>query len=282
MKTILYATDYSENAENALKYAFLISSKLKAQLIVTHVFDLPTLVTNDIEASYLQLEKLAYKTHKTDLKEMCKNIIGIKLMKDKNVKIDPIEETSPVLGIISKAIETDALMIVVGMKGRTLINELLMGNTAKKLIEKAPCPVFAVPEKTASDNLNNIVYATDFEEEDLDAIFELSEIAYALDAKIKIIHVTKEKELMANQQMDWFKEMVKEKVSYKKISYEILRFTEIFDAIITYLETNEVDLIAMLERQANNKSKGWFHQDLVKKMATYAKTPLLSFNERNF
>ncbi|WNH13073.1 universal stress protein [Thalassobellus suaedae] len=42
MKTILYATDYSENSELALKYAHNMSVKMKAKLLVIHVFDNPT------------------------------------------------------------------------------------------------------------------------------------------------------------------------------------------------------------------------------------------------
>jgi len=42
MKTILCATDYSPNSIAALKYAYAISKKMDAGLLVIHVFDYPT------------------------------------------------------------------------------------------------------------------------------------------------------------------------------------------------------------------------------------------------
>ena len=44
MKRILCATDYSENAVVALKFAHEISKNLDANLLVTHVFDYPTIL----------------------------------------------------------------------------------------------------------------------------------------------------------------------------------------------------------------------------------------------
>ena len=52
MKTILHATDYSENAIAALKFATELSIKLKSNLYVIHVFNTSTL-SFDLNETYL-------------------------------------------------------------------------------------------------------------------------------------------------------------------------------------------------------------------------------------
>ena len=57
MKTILYATDYSENSVAALRMAQLLAKKLGSKLIVMHVFDIPISLASPVSVSYLKKEK---------------------------------------------------------------------------------------------------------------------------------------------------------------------------------------------------------------------------------
>jgi nucleotide-binding universal stress UspA family protein len=172
-------------------------------------------------------------------------------------------------------------MIVVGMKGASKLRELIMGSTTKNLIEKAPCPVLAIPADTSHVTIKTIVYATAFEEEDIHAIKKLIEIAKPLDAEIKVVHVATKKEYSGETQMEWFKSMLQERIDYPKIEFRLLFSEDIFDSLRTYLGDVDADLMTMLEREKRGVIKKWFHQDLVKKMESYGRVPLMSFNEHN-
>ena len=280
MKTIIFASDYSKNAVTALKYASGLSSKLGTNLLVIHIYSLPMMLGLEFDIFYDELEKTTLKKHNTKLKNFCIKHLG-KDLAGMNVKTEAFENLSVSHGILAKAAENKAFMIVIGMKKESAIKELFMGDTSMSLIEKAPCPVLLVP-KSASENLKKIVYATDFEQEDIGAIYKLSQIAKKFDAKINVVHIAPSIFGDANIKMDWFKEMVEQKVTYQKIKFKILFSEVIFGALKAYLDSNKIDMVAMLEREKSGFLKKLFQRDMVKEMESFGKIPLLSFNEANY
>lgn len=280
MKTIIFATDYSKNAVTAIKYAHGLSSKLGANLLVIHVYNLPMMLGLEFDIFYDELEKTTQKENNAKLKNFCKKHLG-KDLAGMNVKTEAFENLSVAHGILLKAATNKALMIVIGMKKESAIKELFMGDTSMSLIEKAPCPVLLVP-KNATEDLNKIVYATDFEQEDIGAIYKLAQIANKFDAKITVIHIAPNINGDANIKMEWFKEMVEQKVTYKKIKFKVLFSEEIFGTLKVYLDSNNIDMVAMLEREKSGFLKKLFQRDMVKEMESFGKIPLLSFNEANY
>lgn len=274
MKTILCATDYSKNSEAALKYAYLLSIGIGATLKVVHVFDIPTIMSTELKEPYYHLEADTFKMHTSKLKEFCKQHLGDELDK-MNITVEAIEDKSIVNGITSKAIELNAFMIVTGMRGESKLKEIILGNTTKHLIDKSPCLVLAIPDDASYGQIKTIVYATNFKEEDIDAIQILTEIAKPFNAEIRVIHISPLKEFDRKKLMDDFEENTKNRISYVKMVFGIIPSDNIFEDLRLYLGRVNADIIVMLERKNNNL----FHRDLVKKMESYGKIPLISFNE---
>lgn len=283
MKTILYATDYSDNSVAALKYAHKISTQVGARLVITHVFDYPTVLGNKaLSEPFPNLEKDAFKTHLTKLKAFYNQHLGDDL-DEMNVSMEVVENKSVVNGIVSKADEIKAFMIVAGMKGKSALKEFIMGNTTRHLIDKAHCLVMAIPEDAYYNEIKTIVYATDFEvDADIEVIQKVIEVANAFDAKIEVVHISTEKEYAGAAQIDWLKNKLKKTVSYKKMGFKILFSEDVFDSLRIYLGDVNADLVIMLEREKSGFFKNLFHRDLVKKMEIYGKIPMISFNKNNF
>ncbi|MBT8307357.1 MAG: universal stress protein [Maribacter sp.] len=281
MKTILYTTDFSNNSVAALKYAYKMSEQMETRLVVAHVFNYPTIIGMEgLDEPFPHTEESAFKMHRTKLEEFCQEHLG-NVWKNPNIQLQAVENNSVVKGIIATAEEWHAYLIVVGMKGGSVIREMIMGSTTKHLIEKAPCPVLSIPTNTSYIQPKIIVYATDFEEEDVYAIRKLAEMADQFDAVIKIVHIATQKEYQGDLQMEWFKKTLKEKVSYERIDFEVLFSEDIFNTLRIYLGDINADLMVMLERGHKSIVKKWFHRDLVKKMESYGKVPLLSFRGSN-
>lgn len=284
MKTILYATDYSENSVAGLKYAYSISSKMKAKLLVVHVFDYPTMLDNlslKGEDAFPDIEGDGFKKHNAKLHDFCTKNLKVDLS-ESNIEIEAIENKSVVKGIVSKAKEVDAFLIVTGMKGGSALREIIMGNTTKHLLEKSPCPVLTIPSDASHTQIETIVYATDFEEEDLGAIDKLTEIAIPFNAKIKIVHVSSLKEIVGKQQMKDIEEKIQKNIKYVNLELDIFYSDNAFNDLRIYLGNANTDLVAMLERESKSLTSQIFHRDLVKKMESYGKIPLISFNAKNY
>ncbi|AKA34238.1 universal stress protein [Flagellimonas lutaonensis] len=280
MKTILYATDYSNESVAALKYALGIARALRVRMVLTHVYDVPTVLGTQSAEPFPDLSRDARKHERQRLQEFFEEHIG-KVSDETLIRFEPVEHTSVTKGIISKAAEWHAYVIFVGVRGGSKLREIIMGSTTKALIEKAPCPVWAIPENADYAPLKTIVYATAFEEEDVYAIRKLAGMARPFKAKIKIVHISTENEYAGESQMEWFKDLLRQKVTYRRIDFELIFSENIFERIKTYLEEVNADLLVMLERGKKSFFKKWMRGDLVKKMESYGKVPLLSFREGN-
>lgn len=276
MKTILYATDYSPNSATALRLSHLMAKKFNAKLIVMHVFDIP-IALSTVSVSHIKKEKrLLYENH-SKLKAFCTRQLGI-IWEECNIDLEVMENVSVTEGILEKAVKFGVDLIIVGTKGVSAIKEFLLGSTTSALIKKASCPVLAVPAMSPLENFKTMVYATDFEQADIFAINRLVKIAKKFNSKISIVHISTNGEYAGDQQMEWFKEMLIQKVPYDKMEFDQILDDNIFEALNRYLEKSNAGLLAMLERKDGSFSQRFLKTDKVKKMVSGITIPLISFN----
>lgn len=277
MKTILYATDYSRNSVAALRLAHLLSEKFGSKLIVMHIFDIPISLASPVSLSYLNKEKRLFVENRAKLKEFYSQHLSNE-PGETDVRFVVDEHGSVPEGINEKAIKLDVDLIVVGVRGASRVRELLLGSTSKALVRKAHCPVLAVPEMEKIDNFETMAYATDFEQADVFAIRRLAKIAQTFNAQIRILHITTRKEYAGDQQMEWFKDIVQQKVDYSNLDFDLIFSDSIPQELRCYIEKSDIQLLAMLERKENTLLEKYFQRDLVRQMVSEIKVPLLSFN----
>ena len=276
MKTILYATDYSQNSVAALRLAHLMTKKFNAKLFVMHVFDIPVTLST-VSISHIKKEKRLMIENHSKLKKFCTEHLG-DTWEGGNINFLVEEDVSVVQGVLEKATKLEVDLIVVGTKGTSAIKEFLMGSATTALIKKAPCAVLAVPAMSSPENFKTMVYATDFEQADIFAINRLVEIAKKFNSKISIVHISTSREYAGDQQMEWFKEMLNQKVTYDKMEFDLILDDDIFEGLNRYLEKSNASLLAMLERKDNSFSQKFLQTDMVKKMVSGITIPLISFN----
>ncbi|MFT6930790.1 MAG: nucleotide-binding universal stress UspA family protein [Sediminicola sp.] len=276
MKTILYATDYSQNSVAALLYAHTICFKLKAKLLILHVFDEPMSLATKVSLAYLKKEQELYEMHQMKLEAFC-----YEHLKDRPIVTDrqviTLENRSSTDGILEAIVTHSPDMVAVGTKGVSALKEFLLGSTAIGLIKKAPCSVLTVPQYTSPAPLKTLVYATDFEEADIFAIRQLVKIANPFKAAIKIVHITTKAEYEEDRKVAWLKKILEQKINYKPMGFERIFSEDISKELHAYMERSEVSILGMLERKDSSLLRKFFHKDLVIAMESYLTIPLLCF-----
>ncbi len=277
---ILYATDYSDNSVNALRYTQFLGERINGKQYVLHVFDNPITLASTVSISYTRKEKKVIEENTERLKAFCSEHLG-KSPDDLNITLKVIEGSTASDSIISFAKDIKADLIVVGMKGGSPIREAFLGSTATNLLEKAPCPVLAVPEDITLKNIDTIIYATALDRADISAIQEIVEWAKLFNATINIVHISTKKEYAGEDQMEWFKEMLQQNVDYGKMHFELFFSEDVYEALQQYVDKISPEIIAMLEREGYSLIKSIWHRDLVKRMKTDSKIPLLSYHKKN-
>ena len=274
MKKIIYATDFSDNSISALKYTYELSKLLQVDVIVLHVF-------NEIPKTEIDIisdEKLIVLHRKNLIREFC----SLHLKHDfesLNFSVAAVNGKDVSREILYFARDMNVCMLVMGACGSGNIKKLILGSTTTKMIEISPFPVLVVPKGFVFKKLEKILYSSDLQLKDIYNIRELVKIINPLNSKITILHIAKKDDLMNKNLLEWFKKSLSEKVTYPNVEIETIFSEEIFDSLILFIDKSEPDLVVMLERKHKPEINYVLHRDLVKRMHSSIKVPLLSFNE---
>lgn len=127
LNRILACTDFSENSERALNYAFSATAEYDAELTLLHVLEeVPSMAKTDeaTAAAKERLDKLIPGEKRKDLKIKTAVRIG---------KAYP--------QIVQFALETKTDLVTMGVRGRGSWDLAVFGSTTYRVMQLGPCPV---------------------------------------------------------------------------------------------------------------------------------------------
>ncbi len=187
--SILFATDGSQGSARAEAYACALAQSWGASLTVMSVLEFPPGMNPDYAVNRLYLDELMQETT-ARLVEVTARAGGLGL------SVQPRIATGiPSKEVIAVAGAEDADLVVVGTRGKTGLEHVLLGSTAERIIRTAPCPVLAVPaaERRAGDHrtatVTSMLVPIDFSECSLDALEYGALIARRANVSMKLLHV---------------------------------------------------------------------------------------------
>jgi nucleotide-binding universal stress UspA family protein len=186
--TILFATDFSESAKRAQSYATGMANRFRANLIVAHANDLPNYgqrpenwrAANEGAAGAMrQIEREMAAAHPAFHAEF------------------HVDEGTT-WQMVESVLEREKVdLIVMGTRGRTGVGKFLLGSQAEEVFRRATCPVLTVgphaPLMSGRENeLNEVLFATDFSPAAQNAAPFAVSIALMLQAHLNLLHVAEE------------------------------------------------------------------------------------------
>lgn len=274
IKKILVPTDFSACAENAAKFAGKIAEQFKAEVTLYHIYAIPVVdpvVPSGSMELYLKETELAART-------------GLKKAIDKFQKAFPGVEVKgktktgyAVQEIISHSKKSKHDLIVMGTTGASGFEELLVGSNTASVLEKADCPVLAVPARCKYNDFKNILYTTDLTMPESRTFARLLEIGKAFGSNITVLHVKNEMDRyfkLSDIRFENYSKMA----GYNKVKYDEISSEKVFDAINRYISKGDFDVVAMATHSRGFFDK-LFHRSLTKRMAYHTRIPLLSFKK---
>ncbi len=268
MKTIIYPTDFSKNAEKALLYAVAAAKALHARIIVVNAFDLPY-SQNVMSTSLLDIMR---ETSEKGLKEVAK-------------KIEPTGlefETRSMMGNPIRVVKDltkyyDNCMVVLGTKGASGIEEILIGSNTASILHSVNVPVLAIPLTANFKGIKKIVYASDFQSKRNDkALARLATLAKAFGAEVLILHVQVEQGEVLEPQREKFERIMGDVPHSFHI--EKAREKNIEQAILDFSKEQEACMIALMARK-HGFIEGIFHSSMTSKVAFHTPCPFLALHE---
>ncbi len=279
MKNILFPTDFSPNADNALNFAVEITRKIKGNLILFHAYSVQLIDPNMPAEIYLSAYQEEEKSAKESLEELSKKIVDSN--KDENGKNLFGTEAVVTQGLVVDEVlsminEFKIDLVVLGTHGSSGITELILGSNTASIIEKATVPVLAVPHDAEFSDIKNIVYAYDDIKSGLPSFNWLLGFAELYDSEITLLHIIESKKNTLELNKQEF-EKIKQSVGYDKIRLELVVEENVLEGINDYINSNDVDILVMAIRKRTLLDK-IFNRSLTKKMAYHTKIPLLALH----
>src|SRR5579884_4294741 len=190
MSHIVFATDFSDAARHAQESAVMLAKAYEATLHVVHVPESPLwLGSNAATIVYLEQAQKDGERQLADLEQQ--------LARRGLTRVDVRQPIGmPSEQITKAAQEIGAELVVVGTRGRTDLETILLGSTAERVIKAAPCPVLAVPaiadrtqDETGDRAIRHILAPLDFSSPSLDAAEYALQLANDFGAKTTLLHV---------------------------------------------------------------------------------------------
>jgi len=280
MKKLLYTTDLRKASASALQYAFQFSKAIKANLHLLHIFDLLPIVSSPIRSRDVNI-----KNYRIEQQELLKIYCARHLASNfdiSDLQYHTLRNESISKAVIQVSESIDADLVMVGTSKPNSLRGFFSENIANELMSQLDCPLLILPEDIIFRGLSNLLYATDFEESDIQAIQYLVQIAEPFGAKIEIVHIPRKKEYNFKKKMQLFKETIKQKVVYPELVFASETAQDVESGIHHYIDIDNPEMLVMLERERLSFWQELWHKDLVKKMEFEIGIPLMVFNKKSF
>ncbi len=268
MQKILFPTDFSENANNALAYALELAKKIKAEIEVIHVYSV----------SFTDVAPLAHEYIKAMMDSKLEEVdTGFEKLietygEDSIAKTKAIYGLFPAVEIMDYAEKNKCDYIIMGTKGRTSQFDKIVGSITSTVVMKAPCPVIAIPESAKFEEIYSIALAASFDDKNDQTIERLQVFANQVMSGIHLVHVnTKSKK----EEME--KVMEDEQYTSTFTQFTVVHNPSVINGLDAFVKEYKINMLALYIP----KRRLWeriFHQSVTKKMALHSEIPLIVYH----
>lgn len=267
MKKYLVPTDFSQNAAQALQYALDLTVGMDAEIHVLSVLTTPPNTSGTMGSLLIRMKENAQKDMQTLLDQM----------KLEGHKIEPyIREGGTVPTVLAIAEEIGAECIILGTKGATNLENVIMGSNTAAIIERSRVPVLAIPQGFSFKGLDRVVYATDLQKSGPVIGRRLLEFSEPFSSRIDVVHVHDTEDESPVIQMDLLKKEMQEAAQNRLVNYHLHQHESIKEGILNFMDASGAELLVMVTKKRNLIQK-LFDRSLTKKVAYLSATPLLAY-----
>lgn len=269
MKTILVPTDFSSNANNAIRYANTFAQATNNKIVLLHT-DIPILGHyNRIPGIVAEEMERVKKESQKKLEKSCTKYV--------DVPCETLVSFGDAILDIPKTVKFN--LMIMGTHGATGLSRILFGSNTSGVISKATVPVLVIPQRYRFRKIETIVYASDLKNT-FNELKYIIPIAKQLDATIDILNLNYE-----YGNTDDENQVIERKI--KSLSYKKIRFIEqeatlarsIAEQLKKYLVKHKPEILVMFPEE-----KSWFSKIFItgktEYMVNQLKLPLLSIRKK--
>ena len=184
MKRILLPTDFSDQAEYALRVAATLAKKTGATIYLMHMLEFPAHFlsgdTNLNVPEQLLFMKIAHERFEKTMEQ--------DFMKGINVEVT-VETDKAFDGITQAINQHDIDLVVMGSSGTSGIKEMFIGSNTEKVVRTADVPVLVIKNAMENFDVTTFVFASDFTNDQKLVFEEAIDFANIFNATLHLLFV---------------------------------------------------------------------------------------------
>jgi nucleotide-binding universal stress UspA family protein len=271
MKTILFPTDFSDNAKNAIYYGLSLYGNEPCKFILLNTFFISYSSPDVPEPMSDITSENADKFFNSLIEQINKDFPKNNFEFETNFRVGDL--TSTTSSIIEKE---DVDLIIMGTQGASGLAEILIGSRTASIIKNVNCPVLAIPEEAEFEIPTKIVLAIDDESEFSEiTLHPLLEIIKKVGAEVLVLHISDNNKLdrvLNNEKINQIFKSI-------KFSYHLIYNEEVLLGIEKFVEKQNASMLGMITHKLNLFER-IFYRSITKKMSLHSKIPLLALKDK--
>ena len=279
MSRILVPVDFSSRSEYAVKLASKIGKKTNCEVYLLHMVELPSGIVDmgagsnfSIPESMMYIRKVKEKL--IDLKE--------RFFSNKSCEVKyAIRFQQPYDGIKDYAKKISADVIIMGSQGLSDFEEMIIGSNTEKIVRTSNIPVIVVKSDSDEFKLKDLVFASNFKEENKDAFQKFLDFAKLFKSKVHLLKVnTIGKFESSSATKEKIKNFIKD-FELPKSTINVYNDTSVVKGITNFSREMNADLIA-LSTHGRSGLSNLFNGSVTKNVSKNVLRPVITFKVYNF
>ncbi len=272
MKKILVPTDFSEQAENALKVAAQLAKTHHCELYLIHTLELPMDKVDPL-SSFSSLPEAMYfmkLAHKHFEKLLAKDYL-------KGLNVHEIVEFHETFKGVYQVCKKQAIdLIVMGSHGANGFREMLIGSNTEKVVRTSEVPVLVVKKEHPVFNVDDFVFASNFNDLYKAPFKKAITFAELFDAKIHLLLVNTANDFITTNEAENRMIAFVESSGLENYSINIYNDINVEKGIMNFSHSIAADLIGMCTHGRQGLSH-FFNGSISEDLVNHAKRPVITF-----
>ncbi|WP_179353073.1 universal stress protein [Winogradskyella vidalii] len=272
MNRILVPTDFSDQAENALKVAAMLAKKHGAEIYLLHMMEIPLQQTDqgkvrsDIPEALFFMQ-LAQKRFKTLIEQDYLQGITVHDIVKADITFNEINESCK---------EFNIDIIIMGSHGATGMMEMFVGSNAEKVVRNSEVPVLVIKNEHQSFEVSDFVFASDFEHDNKETYKQAVKFAKAFGSKIHLLLVITSSNFMTSYEA---KSKIDDFISgetYDNYTITIHNDNFVEQGILNFSKDINADLIG-ISTHGRQGIAHFFNGSISEDLVNHANRPVITF-----
>jgi len=274
MKRILVPIDFSKEAESAARVAASIARKTGSEIFLVHMLELPVTTIDPAEMNTISSEpqiiyfmKLAH--------EKFEKFKKLPFLKGLTV-IETIQFQHAFSGIINESEKNKIDLIVMGSQGASGLQEMFIGSNTEKVVRRSKVPVLVIKKGEEDFEVNDIIFASDFNKESKSTFQRVINFANLFDAKLHLLYINTIHNFNTTKNIESRIDDFLKDFDFSNYTKNIYNDISIEKGILSYARDMDADLIALNTHGRSGLSQ-LFNGSIGQELANHALRPVVTF-----